>query len=229
MESTKKQQSFIYLDRNGFYFYQPSLPTVVSLAFLEGSVKDLDVINGASVFTQIKSFIDQYGIGPAAITIIASPNVTFEKDITGFTPEQMEEEVRNFVDTIPFESVLFRKYPIENGVKVIGINEDLYTEIKVSFEKSASTVDCVVPYQLIGSDQSYIRNLTTDSAMQLVKRLDHFKQFTLLSIEKPKNEVSQNTEIKNQSKTKKSSTRLIAMVGIFTLLIIILAVMLLRH
>ena len=228
MDYTKKQPAILYLDKNGFYFYTPTLPSVISLAFIESSVKDMEVINPSSILTQVRSFIDQYQIPPTSIMMILSPNITFEKDIAGLASEAQEESANTFIDTIPFESVLAKQYPIEKGVKVIGANDDLYQELRMSFEKSLSSIDCVVPYQILGSDQVLIRNFTTDSAQQLLKRIDHLKQYTMLSLPKEKTPVSKEAPAKTTTKPNQNKTRLIAMVGVFAFLFVILGIMLLR-
>ena len=227
MESTKKQFAFIYLDKNGFYFYGANLANMVSLAFIEASVKDMEVINGASITIQVQNFITQYQIPPSAISIILSPNITFEKELIGLSPEVQDESIRNFVDTIPFDSVISKQYPIEKGVKVIGTNNDLYLELSISFKTNGSTIDSVVPYQMMGADQSLIRNLTTDSATQLLKRLDHLKQISMLTVEKEKPEsLKENT--KPSDKPKKNNKRIFIMAGVFIFLFIILGVMIVR-
>ncbi len=226
MELTKKAPAFIYLDKNGFYFFETGLPQVLSLAFLATSVRDMDVINGGSLMTQVKGFIDQYRIAPATITVIFSPNITFEKDIVGLAKEAQDEEVKKFLDTVPFDSILSKEYPIEKGVKVIACNEDLYLELKMAFEKNSFSVDNAVSYQLMGQDQTYIRNLTPDNASQLVRRLDHLKQVTLLTINKEKFQPIQMADNKKEdAKPKTNKTRLIAMVAIFGVLFIILGIM----
>ncbi len=229
MENTKKQPAILYLDKNGFYFYEEGLPGVISLAFLATSVRDMDVINGASIMTQVKSFIDQYKIPLGVINIIVSPNITFEKDFVDLTSDALEEKTKNFVDTIPFESVMSKKYPIEKGVKVIGWNEELYLELKMSFEKNSFVIDQVIPYQLLGSDQALIQNFTQENAAQLLRRVDHLKQFTMLTVPKEKPQVTQNADDKKSSKPKQSKTRLYVMGGIFVILFIILGYMLLNQ
>lgn len=229
MEFTKKQPAFLYLDKNGFYYFETGLAQVLSLAFLATSVKDMDVINGASIMSQIKGFIDQYALQPASITVILSPNITFEKDIVDLAHEAQEEEIKKFTDTIPFDSVLSKEYPIERGVKVIGCNDDIQLELKISFEKNAFSVDSVVPYQLMGQDQAFIRNLTLENATQLLKRVDHLKQYSMVVVEKDKSPIEQNsTDKKEQPKQKKISMRLIVMAVIFIVLFGILGIMLLR-
>ena len=137
MEFTKKQPAFIYLDKNGFYFFENGMTQVISLAFLATSVKDMDVINGGSLMTQIKGFIDQYKVTPASITIIFSPNITFEKDLVGLAHEQQEEEIKKFLETVPFDSVLSKEYQIDKGIKAIAGNADIYMQLKMAFEKKA--------------------------------------------------------------------------------------------
>ena len=227
MEFTKKQPALLYLDKNGFYFFENGLPTVISLAFLETSVKDMDVINGASLMAQVKSFIEQYRITPASITIVLSPNITFEKEIAGLPADEQEDAVKKFAETIPFDSIMSKNYPIEKGVKVIGYNEDLYQELKVSFEKNGFGIDMVIPYQLLGGDQQLIQNLTTDNAAQFLKKAGGYRQSSMLAFEKDKQPQSQNP-IKKGVPTKKSNVRLYAMIGVFAVLFVILGFMLIN-
>lgn len=228
MEFTKKQPALLYLDRNGFYFFEIGLPAVISMAFLETSVKDMDVINGASILMQIKNFIEQYHITPASITIILSPNITFEKEIMGLATEEQEEAVKKFVDTIPFDSAISRNYPIEKGVKVIGFNEDIYQELKISFEKAGFSIDGVVPYQLLANDQQLIQNLTIENATQFVKKAGSFRQASILPTEREKQTITKNP-IRKEVQGKKTNLRLFAMIGVFIVLFAILGFMLLKR
>lgn len=228
MDFVKRQPGFLYLDKNGFYFFESGLSVVVSLSFLTTSVRDMEVVNGASLLNQIKGFIEQYKLAPANISLILSPNITFEKDIVGLSPDATKEEVDKFIDTVPFESVISKEYPIDKGVKVIGANADMYRELKICFEKFSFLIDSAIPYQMVGQDQVYLRNLTTDNANQILKRVDHLKQYTLLKPEQSKPQIIQNTEEKKEPTQKKPNTRLYAMIGIFAILFIILGVMILR-
>lgn len=227
MDFTKKQPALLYLDKNGFYFFENGLPTVVSMAFLETSVKDMDVVNGASILTQVKNFVDQYHLTPASITIVLSPNITFEKEITGLPTEEQEDAVKKFIDTIPFESTMTKNYPIEKGVKVIGYNDDLYQELKMSFEKAGLSIDMVIPYQLLGNDQQLIQNLTLDNASQFLRKVGNYRQISMLAFEKDK-VVPQQTSAKKEPQTKKNNVRLFAMIGIFLVLFAVLGFMLLN-
>lgn len=232
MDFNKKPPALLYLDKNGFYFFEEGLPNVVSAAFTEDAVRVMDVINSAILLTQIKTFTEQYKLIPAAITIVLSPNVVFEKDIVGLSYDEQENTVKAFVDTVPFESVLYRSYPIEKGVKVICCNEDLFQELKNAFEKASFNIESVVPYQLLGVDQTLIKNLTADTASQFLKRADHLKQFTILTTEKEKQQTqttpASSTPAAATAPVKKVNVRLYGMIGIFAVLFIILGYMLMN-
>ncbi len=226
MDFAKKQPALLYLDKNGFYFFEEGLTSVISLAFSETAIRDMEVINAAQLMSQIKTFIDQYQLTPAIITLVLSPNVVFEKDITGLSRDTQEEMIKSFIDTIPFESVLTKSFPIDKGVKVIGFNDDLYMELKNSFEKNQFIIENVLPYQLLGADQALIKNLTADNASQFIKRSYHLKQYTLTTVEKEKTVTQSQQPTMSAEKPKKTNVRLFAMIGIFALLFIVLGYML---
>lgn len=232
MEFSKKQPALLYLDTNGFYFYEEGLPNVVSLAFAPTSVKDMDVIDSTSLAAQVKTFIEGYNIQPASITIILSPHITFEKEVAEVKPEEKEEIVERFVDTIPFESVLSRAYPFGKGIKIVGCNAEMFIEIKKSFETFLFSVDTVIPYQMLGTDQTLIQNLIPDNVILFFKHLDKLRQLTLLTSQKEKLQTVTTTVTTTKqvssTKPKTKKVRLYAMAGIFVFLFIILGIMLLN-
>lgn len=226
MDFAKKQPGFMYLDKNGFYFFESGLTTVLSLAFSTASVRDMDVVNHASLIGQVQDFIGQYKLPPADFPIIFSPNITFEKDIVGQSQENTRIEIEKFTDTIPFENVLFRQYPVDKGVKVIACNDDMYREIKAGFEKAGSNVTGVVPYQMLGQDQELIKNLTIDSAIELVKKIDRLKNLSMIVATKEKPLINPaSSDKRTVGQPKKINIRLFLMAGVFAILFVILGVM----
>lgn len=231
MDFSKKPTALLYLDSKGFYFYEPAIANLVSLTFSQTSVRDMDVIDPAELETQIKNFVAQYQVTPSSISIVLSPNLTFEKEIVGLTPEEQQEAEKKFIDTIPFDDALTRSYPVPKGVKVIGCNNDLYLEIKSSFVKLGFLVDVLIPYQFLGADQALLQNLLVDNIATLLRKIDRYKQYNLVQ-EKPKVIVaptvtpsSPNTPATKQAPKK---MRLYAMVGVFVVLFAILGYMLMH-
>lgn len=229
MEFSKKNQALLYLDTNGFYYYESGLPNVLSLAFTQDSVRDMDVINFTSFEMQIKTFTEQYQLRQAVIILVLSPHITFEKELTDIKPNEKDDLISKFVDTIPFDNVLYRSYPIEKGVKVIGCNGEMYIELKKNFEKCGFVIDIIVPYQVLGTDQTLIQNLIPDNALQFLKHTDRLKQLTMLSTLKANPQVSkQSTNQVTSEKPKSNKPRLYIMAGIFLILFIILGYMIIN-
>lgn len=224
MDFAKKVPGFIYLDKGGFFLFEPGLGSVLSLAFSTTSVRDMDIMNRVSLHGQIQAFIEQFQLQPGEFVIILSPNITFEKEILDQNQENTKIEVDKFIDTVPFDSVLSKEYPISKGVKVIACNNDMYLELKSAFEKNASSINFVVPYQVLGQDQALINNLTVDSASELLKKVDRLKQFSMVTQEK-KEPIMATGVKKDGTEPKKKNTKLIFMIAIFVVLFIILGIM----
>lgn len=227
MEFNKKNSALLYLDKNGFYFFETGLQNIISSSFPETIIRDMDVINSVALQDQIKVFIEQYQLKPAAITIILSPHITFEKEFVDLKPEEQEENIQKFVDTIPFDIVISKTYQIEKGVKVIGSNKELYDELKKGFEKNSFSVDCIIPYQLLGTDQTLIQNLIPENALLFLKHLDRLRHLTMITVIKPS--TMENTARHSvQDKTKPNKKRLIIMALVFIMLFIILGFMIIN-
>lgn len=227
MDFAKKVPGFIYLDKGGFFLFETGLGSVLSLAFSTTSVRDMDVMNRVSLHGQIQTFIQQYQIKPGDFLIILSPNITFEKEILDQDQDNIKIEVDKFIDTVPFDSVLSKEYPINKGVKVIACNNDIYLELKAVFEKNASSIDFVVPYQMLGQDQALINNLTVDSASELLKKIDKLKQLSMV-IQEKKEPIILGGLQKDEAEPKKTNTKLIFMIVIFVILFAILSIMIVK-
>lgn len=226
MDFSNKKQALLYLDRNGFYFYESGLSNVLSLGFAETSVKNLDVVDEKSLDNQIQTFSTQAKLAPSNISIILSPNLIFEKDILILEPTQQKEEADKFINTVPFTNVASATYPISNGVKVIGVNEDLFLAVKNSFEKLGCVASLVLPYHALGPDIALLNNFTVGNVSQLMKKLDRLRPFNMLQlkiVEQPKDSIATSP---NQS--PKSNKRAILMGGFLFVLIVVLVFMLLN-
>lgn len=204
--NNRKKQAILYLDRNGFYFYEIGLLNILSLGFLETSVKNLDIMDEKSLDNQIQIFSVQNKLPQANISIVISPNIIFEKVIETMEPASQKEATDKFLSTVPFANVSSYTYNLDNGVKIIGLNEDLYLAIKNSFEKLGSTVTLVLPYQSLGPDASLLKNFTKENLTQLIKKVDRYKRQNLLHVklqgipaESPPEEEAKSEPVKTQS------------------------------
>lgn len=228
MDFSNKKQALLYLDRNGFYFYQVGFSNIISLGFSETSVKDLDIVDDKSLENQIQAFSVQNKLVPNNITIIISPNLIFEKDILSLDPQQQKEAIEKFINTVPFNNVATYNYNFDKGIKVIGVNEDLYLAIKNGFEKIGSNVSLVLPYHSLGSDAALLNNFTVANISQLLKRVERLRQFNLLHAKILNTQPSQTTPNSTNGKKPKINIRTIAMGGFLLVLLLVLGYMLLN-
>ena len=227
MEFSNNKQALLYIDRNGFYYYGAGQSTILNMAFLPTSVKDLDVVDQKSLENQIQTFSLQAKLVPSTISIIISPNLVFEKDIVTTDPQKQKEEMDKFISLVPFDTVASKTFPIQNGIKVIGVNEDIYLSIKTSFEKLGSIVTLVIPYQSLGADSALINNFTAQNVATILKRLDRLKEFNLLPNKdrSPLPQGATDEHLQNTPNIKKNK-RAYLMVGLLVVLLVILGYLL---
>lgn len=208
----------VFVLPNFFFYFTNNGATGLRFDFPASSVNDLEVINNTEFEQLIKTFIDQSQMPPTNIMIVLSNAVCFDRDFSSPTQTGLEEEIKLFLENVPFENLETKRFAIENGVKVVVANKDFYTSIKSSFENKKFSVDGVSCVFAIGDILGDQTNLTPQAIATLFEKYSTFKQNSFLASEKPTPVVSQNPQIK----TSKINIRLMALSGIFILLIIIL-------
>src|SRR3972149_3511478 len=109
----------LFLKRNGFDFYEDKMENILSFPFSEAVVNSLEIINPQEFNNQIKAFVEINKFLPAALMIILSADVLFEKDIQTQDPNIQSQETSEILDIIPFESISTKLLPIGQGVRAI--------------------------------------------------------------------------------------------------------------
>lgn len=228
MDFNKHQQAFLYLDRNGFIFFETG-GNPLTFQFPENCVKDLEIINQEELVNQIKIFSEQNVLIPANITIILSPSVVFEKDFQT-QEESHDEEMQKFLDAVPFELIASKNIYSENGVRIVAANKTLYEEIGASFIKLGSVLDSVIPYEALGENIGLLNDLNVQNAEIVLKKVDTVKQMSFL-IDNPATQKSSSMQATKDNKkvVKSNPMRLYVMAGVFVVLLLILGFMLIPH
>lgn len=229
MDFNAKRTAVLFLDRNRFDFYVDGAQNVLSFPFLETIINAMDVINPQELENQIKAFVQQSGINPANIMIILSPNVVFEKDIQAADIQSVEHEIEKFKDSIPFENIYTQSFPLQQNVRIVAVSRDLCDAVKNSFEKLGFSIGAIVSYFALGPQISNMQALDAEVAKQIVKNLDTLKHYSF-SIEKTiTNAESPAVSKKSPQTSNKIPLRLYLMIGVFILLLVILAVLFLTR
>lgn len=162
----------LFLARNRLYLYNGG--DVISLEIPQIIVHDLDVKDRDGLFNLITLFIKDNKLAPAQLYFILSEAVCFIKDIPlGNPPDEakIEAESKEFIDAIPFSSVVSKTYKVANTMKVIGSNQDLINTIFEAFESKGFGISALVPASIF-PDIGIAADLTVDIARIILYKKD---------------------------------------------------------
>ncbi|QQG40543.1 MAG: hypothetical protein HYV37_03160 [Candidatus Levyibacteriota bacterium] len=216
------QQSIIYLSRQGFGYYSSS--RVLWFAFPQTSVKDLDVINKTELVNSIEMFIDKNQIAKASCFMILSEHVYFEKDYIGAL-DQQEILTQAFADTVPFENVLKKTFPIENGFKVVAANKDLCLCIRQAFWEKGFVFEAITPALIVGSQVVENENgLIQESIDLLFQKIAVFRQNGFsLDEQTAQTKIASQPFVRQTTSSQNNNSKIIWLLSAFFILLLILA------
>ena len=239
----------IYLQQDKFDFYQPAIGKIIEFGFVTEIIKDLEIINADLLDNLIKLFVTNNKIVPGEMVMVIADNACFIKDfilpsaqpvpkivstdgkspvvVAALHPKISDEEIKSFIEHVPFENVISKTFDLASGTKVIALNKDMYEAIKSSFEKLGFKINFVLPGVVFENNIGSVAVLNLAVAKNMLISADIVKEQNLLF---KKNYVSENHDFKKQDEpdstkkqpVKKSNKRLFLMIGIFVVLIIIL-------
>ena len=219
----------IYILRDKFQLYTPTLPSILEFRFLPEFIRDLDVTNKELLFNLLDLFIKNKKIPPTSFIIAIADSASIIKDF----PSPPNPNLDEFFEHIPFEEVASKKITLANGIRAYATNKDLYETIREFFIQIGSETICVLPGTIIGPelhpslDAAGINailkkypdakeyNLTTQPVPQLTTAKIEYK-------EEKEIETETSDEPKNEKKSEKKRTIILA--AVFAILLIILVI-----
>lgn len=218
----KKQSGIIYLDRNGFLFFEKTLPQVISIPFQPDVVANLDILDRDKIKNQVKQLLTTHKIKPTTLIIILATGVLFEKILPEVTEEQKLDEIKKFLENMPFENVSTITYKLEKGYRVIAMNRDLYETIKETFASEGFTVVAVVPVFSLGKDIDLSHGFSLEMGNRILKKFSSISPDDYVVHKEEKTERYEN-KIENKIAVFSSKNkRLTILIAIFALLILLL-------
>lgn len=229
------QIAIVFLDKDGFSLYSPTLESPMRLNFTPDTVQDMEILNTDAFIAQATTFLTRYVIPPSNITILISQTLLFIQDIPtvipaveeGIPPEtisavEQQKKIQDFIDTVPFEIIESKTYPIENGIRVAATNKSIYEAIISVFEKQGSVIKTVIPAFILGlpneglNDDVITAVINNSEALKAESFMIHAQEIIQLTPEEKK---------KQFLSLPKKQTKLYAYGGVFVILIAILGFM----
>jgi hypothetical protein len=144
--ATEGKNEVLFLTRDHIYLYDGS--AILNLEFPANLVHDLDVKDRDALYNLIIKFIQDNKLIPAQLFFVLSEGVCFSKDFATGSPlvaERLETETKEFVDAIPFSSVVSKTYKTLTTTRVVGSNQDLIDTVFDAFENKGFGISTLVP------------------------------------------------------------------------------------
>lgn len=244
----------IFLDRVGFIIYQDTLTNVWQFPFSGDCVQNLDVINRESLVNSIGSFIQTNKVIPSTVILILSDSVMFQKDLAPKVPnpeaqvnaqenlssqsqpqdkpnieldykDEQEKEIKNFLDSVPFEEILAK---VINNARIVATNKDLLEDIIFPFKKIGCDVNGIVPAFMYQQYIDFSQGLNPDTARIILQQLDLLKVGNMLTDQQPMVTVETQQDIseshQEEPKEKPKNVRQLILIVAFVFLIIVLII-----
>ena len=158
--------SLIYLEKDRLFFYNGE--KVFKLDFTPQIVRDLEILNEDGLISLVFQFIDSIKATPSRFLIVLSESVLFSSDTKERDLAKIEAEFQSFIDLVPFDKVLSKKYQVEGVIKMLATNADLINAISDSFQQRGFVNDGVVPAMVFGQ-YGVKRGLDSDTANYMLR------------------------------------------------------------
>ncbi|HSW97420.1 MAG TPA: hypothetical protein VLF89_06355 [Candidatus Saccharimonadales bacterium] len=229
------QITILFLDKDGFSLYTSTLESPMRFNFPKEIVQDMEILNTEAFTEQVSSFLTTYNVPPSTVTILISHSLLFLQDIPTVitlpdesTPPQtisaveQQKKIQDFLDTVPFEVIESKIYPIEGGIRAVATNKSLYENIITIFEKKGSVIKTVIPAFILGipneglSDEVITSVINNTDALTAESFMIHPPEITQLTPEEKKKEFLS---------LPKEQTKLYTYGGVFVVLLAILGFM----
>ena len=161
-----EEGSLIYLEKDRLFFYNGE--KVFKLDFTPQIVRDLEILNEDGLISLVFQFIDSIKATPSRFLIVLSESVLFSSDTKERDLAKIEAEFQSFIDLVPFDKVLSKKYQTEGGIRMLATNADLINAISDSFQQRGFVNDGVVPATVFGQN-GVKRGLDSDTANYMLR------------------------------------------------------------
>ena len=139
----------VFLDKNRIQFYESRDGTLVSLEVPETIMRDLEIANPTALGESVKTFLNQNHISASVSILVFSDTVVLTRELTG-TREEKELEFQKFLDAVPFENILSRRYVFGEHDIAIAMPRAGFEPLIAILQEARFPVMAVVPTFTLG-------------------------------------------------------------------------------
>ncbi len=219
-----KSKGVIYIKRSGFDYFASDRTDVLRVDFPATAIQDMEIINKEEFLKLLQNFLTANKVLPSRAIIVLSDATFFQKDLVVAKPEELEPQIKSFLNNVPFEHVTFKTFDVEKSKRIVATNKDIYQNIKDFLEKNAFIISHIVAPSSLGKEFALGESITLEQAKVVIQKMDSIKPIENF-LEQPKAEQQTAAEalsvpIPRKRKTVKSTLPLL--LPVFGLLIAVL-------
>lgn len=137
------RDAIIFLDKNQLFVYDGN--GVLKLDIPETIIRDVDIIDKSGFDSLVDTFIKTKKLNPTQVWLILADGVCFSKDVTQTDSVKIEGEIKDFLESVPFDQVLSKRYRAQQGVRVIATNLEYVEAITEIFEREEFVMEGIIP------------------------------------------------------------------------------------
>jgi hypothetical protein len=215
----------LFINRNTFQLFGGSLTGIVTIQVPETILKDGDMLSADGAYTLIKQVVKQYQLSSSQLLIILSDLSYFEKTFPLSQSATLEDDILNFFNVVPHESIITKVYDFDKGKRAVVMNKLFYETLKQGFALQGISIKAVVPSCVIPSAKGNY-TLTLPLANEMMRTAEYLSKQSLLDAQDVSQQVIRPEEITANPKKK---SQLPLLLGIFGVLITILIVVVLMQ
>jgi len=218
----------LFINRNTFQLYGGGLTGIVTIEVPETVLHDGEVVSSDGAYTLIKQLAKQYPIAGSQLIIVLSDLMFFEKTFSPPAPATLEEDVLNFFNVVPFESLITKVYDIEKGKRAVAANKNLYETLKQGFALQGIPVKTLLPACVFGT-MATKHALDAALASEIMRNVDGYARQNLLDAQEQNFSTTPQEQEETPAGTTKKKSQLPLLLGVFGVLVVILVVVFLMQ
>jgi len=221
----QKSILILFINRNTFQLVGGTLTGIVTIEVSESILRDGDVISVDGTYTLIKQMVKQYVLTGSQLFIVLSDLMYYEKIFTLIQSTQLENDVLNFFNVVPYESVLTKVFDIEKGKRAVAVNKTLYETLRQGFALQGIPIKALIPACVLGT---FGTKHVLDAAManDIFRNVDGLTKQSLLDAQEVNAPSVQPEEVTTSTKKK---SQLPLLLGVFGVLIVTLVIVVLMQ
>ncbi len=213
------RDAVLFLDKNSLSVFDGS--GIANLEIPPALIRDVDVIDKSGFDTLVNDFIKTQKLAPAKLWIVFAESICFSKELNPKVPTELEDEVRDFLEAVPFDQILYKKYKGTTGVRVIATNLELAEAVGEIFERNAFGLAGLVPQALFPGFNTR-KTMEADFAKTVIANKNLMRQGNMLA----RVEVEKSAPAEPVQEPKKQGKMLPFLIIGFVVLLVILGVVL---